>query len=691
MSDDTKSYDNYRYYQYCRCNGHDPYLLRTETAMNFFIGQHWTIEEIADMRASGRPALTINQFFRDMDSIVGEMIYSTGDVRFSPTDAGTQDASDVFDKLYLSISNQNKLQYLDPRVLFLGMLSGRGYYRLRMEFNDEMQGAVQIKAPRPQNVVLDPEIDDPDPDTWSQVFTTRFVNMNDIALTYGEAAAKEIESTPQADWLSPYDSVAERELSQRVNGGIYYDPSNGDPKLLRCRRLIEREHRQLKYKEFFVDPQTGDMSMVPEKWDRARIQRLMELTGVGVIKRRTQVIRWTVSCDRILLHDEESPYRHFTIVPFFPYFLDGYTMGLGDQLVDLARFTDKLYSQQLHILNSAANSGWKVKQNALKNMTEQELEEKGAKTGLVAVLDDVNNLERIQPGQFPQGHEMLAQTIDAKFHQISGYTEAMQGAASSEGTGRALDFRVARGSVNLATAYRSLYFTKTLLAERIRDLVQDYYTETRVLRYTNNLTNQSETLMLNQPTAAGQILNDVTTGKYDVQVVPSASRDTVQQQTFEQLVTMRSELGMAVPDDVLLQYSSIPQKSAVIQAMKEEAQSNSAQQQQQQMQQAILQAELNAKHASAVNSAAQADLAHARAAKALADSQRDPQGARIALDRTRLAMEGARDARRHVLDQQKSDRTTALALTDMELQHRRETAKNAAAATVPTQPPAATP
>jgi len=681
MSDADKAEDNYKYYEYCRSNGHDPYLLRTETGLNFFVGNQWTAEERSKMRESDRPALTINQFFRDMDSIVGEMVYATGDVRFAPTDTAFEDISDVMDKVYLSVTGLSKLEYIEPRVLFMGMLSGRGYFRVRTDFDDQLQGQVCITAPRPQNIVLHPDIDDPDPKTWPEVYTSRFASLDYISEMYGEAAAKEIGDTPQADWLSPYDSYAERQLSYQLNGGILYDPTNGDPRMLRCRRLIEREYRTLKYKNFFVDPMTGDMSEVPENWDRERIGRLIDLTGVAVIKRRAKTVRWTVSCDRVMLHDQDSPYNEFTIVPFFPYFVDGYTMGLGDQLIDLQRFTNKLYSQELHILNSAANSGWKVKQGSLVNMTEEELERRGAQTGLTAVLKDVKDLERIEPGKLPSGHDHLAQTLDGKFHQISGYNEAMAGAPSTEATGDALKNRIQRGSVNLANATKALYFAKTLLAERIRDQVQTFYTETRLMHYTNSVTNQTQAFTINQPTPEGRLLNNVTTGKYAVTVIPAPSRDLVQQTVFDQLKAMRTELGMAIPDDVLLQYSSIPQKSAVMQAMKDAGGNQNAQAQQQMLQQALLQAELAAKQASSVNSSAQADLAHARAAKALADAQRDPNAQRIALDRTRLALEHVRDTQRMSLDREKSDRDTALALTDMHLQHSRDLAKSKEAAT----------
>ena len=34
--------DNYRYFRYCRDNGHDQYLLRAEMAVAYFVGQQWT-------------------------------------------------------------------------------------------------------------------------------------------------------------------------------------------------------------------------------------------------------------------------------------------------------------------------------------------------------------------------------------------------------------------------------------------------------------------------------------------------------------------------------------------------------------------------------------------------------------------------------------------------------------------------
>ena len=414
--------DNYRYFRYCRDNGHDQYLLRAEMALAYFVGQQWTQEELSQMKATNRPALTINKMFRTIDTLVGYMMQGVGDVRFAAAnDAATGDAG-VLDKLWVHTEQTNHLRdRIDRNVILSGLLTGRGFYDIRATFDDQMQGSVGITMRRSQNVILDPENDQVDPNTWSQVFNTFFLNYEDISLMYGEDVAKELQETPQASWLAPYDLYAERALSMRFNGGIYYDPREGDPKLVRARRLIERQYKTVAMKDFFVDTQTGDMSMVPPGWKRDRVQQMLQTVGnLAVTKKRTEIIRWRVTCDRFVLHDAESPYKRFTIVPFMPYFIDGYTYSLGELLLDNQRLINKMTSQVLHILNSAANSGWKVKANALKNMTEEELQERGASTGLVAVLDDVENLQRIQPGQMPQGHDTFLAQMQATFYEIAG-------------------------------------------------------------------------------------------------------------------------------------------------------------------------------------------------------------------------------------------------------------------------------
>src|SRR6185437_781403 len=97
----------------------------------------------------------------------------------------------------------------------------------------------------------------------------------------------------------------------------------------------------------------------------------------------------------------------FTQVPFFPYFRRGRTMGIVENLLDPQELLNKTSSQELHIVNTTANSGWKIKKGSLKNMDADEVEQRGAQTGVVFELDDVNDMEKIQPNQIPTGVERI--------------------------------------------------------------------------------------------------------------------------------------------------------------------------------------------------------------------------------------------------------------------------------------------
>lgn len=667
--------DNYGMLQFYRQQGHNNFLRKAETALAFFVGKQWSDEERSEMLETGRPVLTLNQYFRNIDSIVGEMIYATGDVRFTPQNIGqgNDDVSSVLDKTYLNIMQRNKVEYMEPNLLLQGLLTGRAYYDARVDFDDNMMGNVTIEGKRPQNIVLNPGITSPDTKTWPDFMETSMVSIDDIALAYGDSAAKEIRNTPQSTWLSPYDLAEERLLSQRMNGTLvgstgYYDTQFGESTLLLNRRLLQRQYRELRYREHFIDPTTGDMSIIPPEWSRDQIQRVLQATGVQVIKRRTKVIRWQVTCDKYMLHDDESPYKDFTIVPFFPYFVDGYTMGLGEQLIDMQRMTNKLYSQVLHILNSASNSGWKVKQGALKNMTMEELETNGAKTGQTYELDDVNNMERIEPGTMPTGHDSLAATISNMFKDISGYTQSMAGQDGAEASGTSLDFKLARGQVNLATAFKSLYFTKTQLAERIRDNIKEFYTETRLLHVSTGFNEDTQHVPMNQPTAEGKILNDVTSGEYGVTIVPAPSRETIMASTFQQLSDMREKLGMQIPDSVMIQYSAIPDKSQVTEAIKANSDPQAAAQQAQ-LNQQEQQAKIAQMNAGAGNSVGQTELAKARALKAVSDAGQNPQADRLALDKERMLLEHQRGVDKDAQQQSQHDDKTALALTGLHQQN----------------------
>lgn len=670
-----KARENFQHYSYCRENGHEDFIRRTERNQRFYIGDQWSGTEIGDLDADNRPHLTLNEIFRTSMAVLGELSQHAADVRFSAEEEQDDNTAEALDRLYLHTAAVNNMELLDQRVRQRGLLFGRGYYDVRVDFDSNMKGHVKFTAPRIQNIVLDADIEDDDPKSWSRFFRTRWMSRNQVSLTYGARIAADMQLSQN---ITPYDSEdvqLQHLLSRRSR--LFGDLPSRDDKNIPMFRLIEQQYRREAFKDFFVDPETGDSSEVPENWTHNQISHIKDVTGVVVIRRRTSTIRWCVTCDDRVLHDEDSPYNDFTIIPYMPFFTDGMTFGLIDQMIEPQRMLNKAISQELHILSTTANSGWKIKTGSLRNMTIQDLENAGARTGLILELDGVDDAEKIQPNSMSSGFTSIASAAVEYIHNAAGATPAMFGnGATSEVSGKALVESLNRGPVNMTMPLTSFFNTKRQVAARFQELVRQFYTETRFVRTTDpNRRGGGETTMINEPDPNDDMsfFNDVTRGNYFIQVLPAPTRFSAEQNAFAQMIELRRDLGVQIPDDVLLGASSLPQRAEVIKRVREATGGDISpeQQQMQQLEMAAQQAELAKAEASIRNTDAQTDLAAARAQRARADSQVDGKQLNAQLGYARLSSEHARDAQRLEADKAKQRDSTALELTRMQVEQAR--------------------
>lgn len=682
-SQSERARENFQLYSYCRENGHEEYLVRTERNMRFYAGKQWSDAELAAMSEDNRPSLTINETFRTAQAVLGEMGQHTADVRFTAYDQVYDKTADALDKLYIHDAViANDLDFLDHTVRMRGLLFGRGYYDLRIDFDENMQGRTKITAPRPQNIVLDPDIETTDTRDWSRFFRTRWLSYNQVSMTYGKAFAEQLKGQ-----LTMYPKMDLEELSLHrmlsKRGMLYGQPAGLDDPNFPQYRFIEQQYRREAFKRCFVDLDTGDTSEIPEDWPEDKISNLVQTLGVEVVKRRVKTIRWLVTSGDLVAHDEDSPYNNFTIVPYMPYFIDGYTFGLVDQQIDPQRLLNKALSQELHILSTTANSGWIVKTGQLLNMTIEQLENSGAKTGLVLEVKDEGGIEKITPNQVPAGHDRLAQTGLQFTQSMGGANAAMFGEAAQQHVpGKALQEDLNRGPVNLHTALTSFFNTKRTLARHFYDCVKQYYTETRVIRTTDPMGAPQQPTAINQPTPEGRLINDVSQGNYFIYMVPAPARQSVEQFAFNQLKELRQDLGVMIPDDVLLSVASIPRRAEIIERVRQLTGGEVSPEQQRQAQIALemAEAELAKTQAEVPNVQAQTQLALGRAQKAQSDATGGGKQAMAEAQYARLTSEHTRDMRRMDIEERDNTRASALELTRMEIERQENEADRKAKA-----------
>lgn len=555
-------------YVRARDNGHLEYIELAKKCDAYYRGEQWDEADVAVLEAEGRPALTINTILPTVNTVLGEQSTRRADVQFKPRRGGEAEVAHTLTKLYMQIADNNKLDWVEQQVFSDGLImDGRGYFDVRMDFSDHVEGEIRITAKDPLDILIDPDAKDYDPKTWNEIFETKWMTLDEIEELYGKKKSEELRFIAENGNSFGRDSIEYEEnrfgdlesTDDYLGAGI---PGDDEYRNVKALRVVERQHRRMHRVDCFVDPDTGDQRDVPESWTDAKAKKFAKQYGLGIISKVKRKVRWTVTCDKVVLHDDWSPYNNFTIIPYFAYFRRGRPFGMVRNLLSPQEQLNKIASQELHIVNTTANSGWMVESGSLVGMSADDLEEHGAETGLVLEYNRGSNPpQKIQPNQIPTGLDRIAQKAALNIKAISGVNDSMLGTDSAEVSGIAIQAKQNRGAIMIQVPLDNLRKARHYLAEKILECIQTFYTEQRIIQVTNedDPLRPREPMVINEMTPEGRIINDLTLGEYDVVVATAPARDSFDEVQFAEALNLR-QVGVAIPDDAIIEYSHLARK-----------------------------------------------------------------------------------------------------------------------------------
>ena len=562
-------------YTRARDNGHEEYIHMAQKCDSYYRGEQWDEFDMQQLDDQGRPALTINTILPTVNAVLAEQSTKKADIQFKPRGGGNQQIADVLTQVYSQIADNNKLDWVEQQVFADGLIQDRGYFDVRIDYTDHVQGEVRIETKDPLDILIDPDAKHYDPRTWNEIFETKWMSIDEIEETYGQDKADKLRFLAETGTTLGADSMEYEEErygdTDEHNYGQQYpgDPENA--RMLRSIRVIERQYYKLDDCMYYVDPVTGDKRKIPNAWGKKKRENFADQFGLGIITKKMRRVRWTVTADTVVLFDDYSPYDHFTIVPYFPYFRRGKPFGMVRNLLSPQEQLNKISSQELHIVNTTANSGWIVESGSLSGMTADDLEEHGAETGLVLEYNRGSTPPgKIPPNQIPTGLDRIGQKAAMNIKQISGITDAMLGTDSPEVSGVAIKAKQGRGSLLLQVPLDNLAKTRQYLAEKILQMVQTYYTEERIIQVTDEEDpyKPRNKVRVNQMTPEGAIINDLTIGEYDVVVGTAPARDNFDEMQFAEAIELRS-VGVPIPDDMIVEYSHLSRKADIAERIRQ--------------------------------------------------------------------------------------------------------------------------
>ena len=572
--------ENWDRYQYGINRGHHSYMAQARLCEGFYLGggRQWSNEDRMACEEAGKPALEFNQIILKVNAAVGYQIGNRMDIGFRPrSGASDQETATTLSKLAMQIADANMFHSAETLVFSDGMIQQRGFYDVRMSYEKTILGEAAISVLDPLDVIPDPDAKDYDPDTWADVIVLRWMTLIEIEVIYGSGSAQALDDAGPSDNIAFTGDRYINERNSFGNDNPYSERrvaaiEDGDDVGKRyC--VIDRQVWRMAKADVIITS-TGDIRVIENM--SADAIAVMEKDGGMRSKRRVRRVRWVVTTEDQVLHDDWSPFDHFTVVPYFPTFRRGHTRGMVDNAIGPQQLLNKLMSQSLHIVNTTANSGWISVAGTLTNMGDDELADRGAETGLTMIVKKGTPVEdrpqKIQPNQVPSGVDRLIDRASQLLESSTGINEAMSGNQGNEVSGIAIQTRQFAAQQQLAVPLDNLARTRAMVANRILEMIQRFYDQPRIMRITETSeTGESTTkeTPLNWPQADARILNDLTIGEYDVIITEAPAQITFENSQFLQAIEL-NEKGANIPWPFIIGYSNLANKQEVVKAMEQQ-------------------------------------------------------------------------------------------------------------------------
>ena len=546
-------------------------------------GKQWSAADLAKLEEEGRPALVINKILPLFKLVVGYFANNRTDVKYLPGNdgSGTADIARVLSHVSKQISEMNRLPFSQAEVYIDGITGGRGFWDIRLDYKKNLLGHASWKPLDPFSVYIDPEADQYDLNEGQYVITSRWGSIDDIENTYGKAALDAAlpslaGTSPPAFPVSPY--AAESEISPARGFGQHEDDTRGwglfqanwnnwyDPYRKNV-RILDIQHYVRTWAWHFVDMQTGDIRRIPDNFGQDKVQQVLAWAQANgepltVANLRVRRLRWTQMVGHTMVADGWSPYQTFTVVPFFPYFRRGKTMGFVEPLLDPQREINVRRSARINIIGRSSNGGWEFPEGSLTPQQKENLKRNGGKPGFNleykmydAKGQPLTKPGQIQPAQAPVSIEQLEKEAEGDIKEIAGINDAALGLTDAgTASGRAIRARQQGAVIGMELALLNWHQTMNIAGSKQLEIIQDHYNTQRIVRVNGKGPTPIQ-MVINQKSAEG-IINDVTLGTYSVDIDETTANEQFLAAQFAELPESKG-IGLPIPDDFLLDASPL--------------------------------------------------------------------------------------------------------------------------------------
>jgi len=530
-----------------------------------------------NLPANRRRQFNFNRIRRVINMVSGHQRRNRKSTIVIPVENADAQTADQFSKIMMWVDRQENVSETISESFHGALVTGMNLLQVWMDYrSDPVSGNIRIDNCSYNSFLIDPFFRKADLSDCNALWKRSFLTKREVVSLLPDKVEQIID-------LANYDNS---------DGKFQFMPESYDYGVRNLLSYDEFYYRDYRTQQMLVDTQTGE-TMEWRSQDKDALKEFLRMyPQVTLVDQEIPTVRLAVVVQGKVLYDGPNPlgidkYPFVPVLgyynpqmPYFPWRVQGIVRGLRD--------SQYLYNRrrviELDILESQINSGWKYKEDALVNPKDIFLQGQGKGLALKQEAQ-MTDVEQIQPAQVPPSMIQLSELLGKEIQEISGVNEELLGSAIDDKAGILSMLRQGAGLTTLQTLFDQLDRSQKLLGKIILDVVQTNFTPGKIKR-----------IVEEEPTP--QFYNKAF-GKYDAAIEEGFNTTTQKQMQFAQLLQLK-EVGVPIPDDVLIESATLQDKKKLISSIQ------SSQQQQQQAQEMQMQVAMDEQRA-------RTNLANARA------------------------------------------------------------------------------
>jgi hypothetical protein len=537
-------------------------------------------EQYGNLPAGRRKQFNFNRIRRIINMIDGQQRNNRKSTIVVPIENGDSHTADQFTKVLMWVNQKEGVLETISDSFHGALVTGMNLLQVWVDYrSDPISGDIKVDNCAYNSFLIDPYFRKHDLSDCNGLWKRSF-------LTKRECVSLMPDRAQEILGLQGTDAGSGRD------GKFQFMPESYGYSYKNLLTYDEFYYRDYRSQNMLVDTETGESMEWKAENDEALKEYLSVYPQVTVLKQDVPTVRLAVVIQGKVMYDGPNPlgidsYPFIPVLgyynpqmPYFPWRVQGVVRGLRD--------SQFLYNRrkviELDILESQINSGWKYKENALVNPKDVFLSGQGRGLALKEEAQ-MSDVEQIIAPQIPPSMFQLSEMLGREIQEISGINEENLGSASDDKAGILAMLRQGAGLKTLQILFDQLDRSQKMLGKIMIDIIQTNFTPGKIQK-----------ILQEQP--APQFYSKAF-GRYDAAVEEGLNTTTQRQMQFAQLLQLK-ELGVPIPDESLIEASTLQDKNKLIEAI------NQGKQQLQQQQQMQLESQMKEQEA-------RTNLAHARA------------------------------------------------------------------------------